>query len=95
VKGLTGHAQAIVPVRKCRDRNANPGKGEVGPLPAAHDLDPGASSAHLFGDDGRRAREAAGMTLAGLGAMVPSDGSKVENRIGTAQLVPEIRGRMR
>jgi hypothetical protein len=35
------------------------------------ELDPGASPAHFFGAEVRRAREAAGMTLADLAALVP------------------------
>jgi len=40
-------------------------------------LDPGASPLHFFGAEVRRAREAAGMTLAELGAAVPCDASTV------------------
>ena len=40
-------------------------------MPAKRDLDPGASPLHFFGAEVRRAREAAGMTLADLGAVVP------------------------
>ena len=46
-------------------------------MPAARDLNPGASPAHFFGAEVRRAREAARLTLAGLGAVVPCDGSTV------------------
>ena len=41
------------------------------------DLDPGASPLHFFGTEVRRAREAAGMTLAELGVRVPCDASTV------------------
>ncbi len=40
-------------------------------MPAKRDLDPGASPLHFFGAEVRRAREAADMTLADLGALVP------------------------
>ena len=46
-------------------------------MPAKRDLDPGASPLHFFGAEVRRAREAAGMTLADLGAAVPCDASTV------------------
>ncbi len=46
-------------------------------MPAKRDLDPGASPLHFFGAEVRRAREAAGMTLAELGAAVPCDASTV------------------
>ena len=46
-------------------------------MPAKRDLDPGASPLHFFGAEVRRAREAAGMTLADLGALVPCDASTV------------------
>jgi len=46
-------------------------------MPAVRDLDPAASPAHFFGAEVRRAREAAGLTLAGLGAVVPCDASTV------------------
>ncbi len=46
-------------------------------MPAKRDLDPGASPLHFFGAEVRRAREAAGMTLADLGATVPCDASTV------------------
>jgi hypothetical protein len=39
-------------------------------MPAIRELDPGASPAHFFGAEVRRARIAAGMTLAGLAATV-------------------------
>jgi transcriptional regulator with XRE-family HTH domain len=59
-------------------------------LPAARDLDPGASPAHFFGAEVRRAREAAGLTLADLGAVVPCDGSTV-SRIESGLLNPTER----
>ena len=46
-------------------------------MPAKRDLDPGASPLHFFGAEVRHAREAAGMTLADLGAAVPCDASTV------------------
>ncbi len=46
-------------------------------MPAKRDLDPGASPLHFFGAEVRRAREAAGLTLADLGAAVPCDASTV------------------
>jgi len=46
-------------------------------VPAKRDLDPGTSPLHFFGAEVRRAREAAGMTLADLGAAVPCDASTV------------------
>ena len=52
------------------------------------DLDPGASPLHFFGAEVRRAREAAGMTLAELGARVPCDASTVSpGGVGAAQPV--------
>jgi transcriptional regulator with XRE-family HTH domain len=59
-------------------------------LPAARDLDPGASPAHFFGAEVRRAREAAGLTLADLGAVVPCDASTV-SRIESGLLNPTER----
>jgi len=59
-------------------------------VPAARDLDPGASPAHFFGAEVRRAREAAGMTLAGLGALVPCDASTV-SRVESGLLSPTER----
>jgi len=59
-------------------------------MPAARDLDPAASPAHFFGAEVRRAREAAGMTLAGLGALVPCDASTV-SRIESGLLGPTER----
>ena len=50
-------------------------------MPAKRDLDPGASPLHFFGAEVRRAREAAGMTLADLGPVVPCDAStRVQDR---------------
>ena len=46
-------------------------------MPAKRDLDPASSPLHFFGAEVRRAREAAGMTLADLGAVVPCDASTV------------------
>ena len=54
------------------------------------DLDPGASPLHFFGAEVRRSREAAGMTLAGLGAAVPCDASTV-SRVESGQLSPTER----
>jgi transcriptional regulator with XRE-family HTH domain len=59
-------------------------------LPAARDLNPGASPAHFFGAEVRRAREAARMTLAELGAGVPCDASTV-SRIEAGLLSPSQR----
>ena len=56
-------------------------------MPAARDLNPGASPAHFFGAEVRRAREAARMTLADLGAAVPCDASTV-SRIESGLLSP-------
>jgi transcriptional regulator with XRE-family HTH domain len=59
-------------------------------MPAIRELDPGASPAHFFGAEVRRAREAAAMTLAGLGAAVPCDASTV-SRIEAGLLSPTER----
>jgi hypothetical protein len=59
-------------------------------LPAPRDLDPGASPAHFFGAEVRLAREAAGLTLADLGAIVPCDASTV-SRIESGLLNPPER----
>jgi len=59
-------------------------------MPAARDLDPGASPAHFFGAEVRRAREAAGRTLADLGGLVPCDASTV-SRIESGLLSPTER----
>src|ERR1035438_2899789 len=60
------------------------------PVPAARDLDPGASPAHFFGAEVRQARTSAGMTLAELGALVPCDASTV-SRIESGLLSPAER----
>jgi hypothetical protein len=59
-------------------------------VPAARDLDPGASPAHFFGAEVRHARASAGMTLAELGALVPCDASTV-SRIESGLLSPTER----
>ena len=59
-------------------------------MPAKRDLDPGASPLHFFGAEVRRAREAADMTLADLGALVPCDASTV-SKIEAGQLRPTER----
>jgi hypothetical protein len=59
-------------------------------MPAIRDLDPGASPAHFFGAEVRRARVAAGMTLADLAATVPCDASTV-SRIEAGTLSPARR----
>jgi len=59
-------------------------------MPAKRDLDPGASPLHFFGAEVRWAREAAGMTLADLGAVVPCDASTV-SKIEADQLRPTER----
>jgi transcriptional regulator with XRE-family HTH domain len=59
-------------------------------MPGKRDLDPGASPLHFFGAEVRRAREAAGMTLAELGASVPCDASTV-SRIESGLLSPAER----
>lgn len=51
------------------------------------DLDPGASPLAFFGSEVRRARTAAGMTLAELGALVPCDASTV-SRIEAGEREP-------
>ncbi len=56
-------------------------------MPAIRDLDPAASPAHFFGAEVRRARLAAGKTLAELGATVPCDASTV-SRIEAGTLSP-------
>jgi transcriptional regulator with XRE-family HTH domain len=53
-------------------------------------LDPGQSPLHFFGAEVRRAREAAGMTLADLAATVPCDASTV-SRIESGLLSPTER----
>jgi transcriptional regulator with XRE-family HTH domain len=57
---------------------------------SAKDLDPAASPMHFFGAEVRRARLAAGMTLADLGARVPCDASTV-SRIEGGTLSPTER----
>jgi Domain of unknown function (DUF5753)/Helix-turn-helix domain len=59
-------------------------------MPAKRDLDPAASPLHFFGAEVRRAREAAGMTLADLGVTVPCDASTV-SRIEAGRLHPTDR----
>jgi hypothetical protein len=59
-------------------------------MPAIRDLDPGASPAHFFGAEVRRARVAADMTLADLAATVPCDASTV-SRIEAGTLSPARR----
>jgi transcriptional regulator with XRE-family HTH domain len=56
----------------------------------AKELDPSASPAHFFGAEVRRAREAAHMTLADLGATVPCDASTV-SRVEAGILGPTER----
>ena len=46
-------------------------------MPRVRTLTPGASPTHFFGSEVRRAREAAGMPQAELGALVPCDKSVV------------------
>jgi hypothetical protein len=46
-------------------------------MPRIRTLTPGASPNHFFGSEVRRAREAAGMSQAELGALVPCDKSVV------------------
>jgi len=59
-------------------------------MPAIRDLDPTASPAHFFGGEVRRARMAAGMTLAELADTVPCDASTV-SRIEAGLLSPTER----
>ena len=59
-------------------------------MPGKRDLDPEMSPLHFFGAEVRRAREAAAMTLADLGARVPRDASTV-SRIESGQLSPAER----
>jgi transcriptional regulator with XRE-family HTH domain len=59
-------------------------------MPGKRDLDPETSPLHFFGAEVRRAREAAAMTLADLGARVPCDASTV-SRIESGQLSPAER----
>src|ERR1700758_1607049 len=85
LKGLGSHLQPAGPVRERRGRDASSCKGDG--MPGKRGLDPGASPLHFFGAEVRRDREAAGMTLAELGAMVPCDASTV-SRIESGQLSP-------
>jgi transcriptional regulator with XRE-family HTH domain len=59
-------------------------------MPAIRDLDPTASPAHHFGAEVRRARTAAGMTLADLASTVPCDASTV-SRIEAGEREPTER----
>jgi transcriptional regulator with XRE-family HTH domain len=59
-------------------------------MPTPRNLNPGASPAHFFGAEVRRAREAARMTLAELGVLVPCDASTV-SRIESGLLSPTER----
>jgi len=56
----------------------------------SRELDPAASPMHFFGAEVRRARQAAGMTLAELAALVPCDASTV-SRIEAGMLSPQER----
>ena len=57
-------------------------------MPRVRTLTPGESPMHHFGAEVRRAREAAGMTLAELGALMPVDKSSV-SRIEAGLTVPD------
>jgi transcriptional regulator with XRE-family HTH domain len=57
-------------------------------VPRVRKLDPSVSPLHFFGAEVRRAREAAGMTLAALGALVPCDASTV-SRVESGLLAPD------
>jgi transcriptional regulator with XRE-family HTH domain len=57
-------------------------------MPKKRTLTPGASPLHHFGSEVRRAREAAGLTLAELGALVPCDNSTV-SRIESGLISPD------
>lgn len=59
-------------------------------MPAIRELDGGTSPMHHFGSEVRRARTAAGMTLAELAATVPCDASTV-SRIEAGILAPDER----
>jgi hypothetical protein len=59
-------------------------------MPSVRELDPAASPLHFFGAEVRRARVAAGLTLAGLGATVPCDASTV-SRVEAGVLGPTER----
>src|ERR1700728_2406324 len=55
-------------------------------MPRVRTLTPGASPTHFFGSEVRRAREAAGMSQAELGALVPCDKSVVSRiEVGLVQ----------
>jgi transcriptional regulator with XRE-family HTH domain len=56
-------------------------------MPSVRELDPAASPMHFFGAEVRRARLAAGLTLADLGVLVPCDASTV-SRIEAGTLSP-------
>ena len=58
-------------------------------MPRVRKLDPTVSPLHSFGAEIRRAREAAGMTLAEFGALVPCDASRV-SRIEAGLLMPDV-----
>lgn len=57
-------------------------------MPRVRKLDPTVSPLHFFGAEIRRAREAAGMTLAEFGTLVPCDASRV-SRIEAGLLMPD------
>jgi transcriptional regulator with XRE-family HTH domain len=59
-------------------------------MPSVKELDPTASPMHFFGAEVRRARLAAGLTLAELGAIVPCDASTV-SRVEAGTLGPTER----
>jgi transcriptional regulator with XRE-family HTH domain len=59
-------------------------------MPRGKALTPSASPLHHFGSEVRRAREAAGMTQAELGALVPLDKSAV-SRIEAGLTAPDLR----
>jgi hypothetical protein len=88
LKGLGGYLQPAGPMRQLAGLAAIPRKGDG--MAGKRDLDPGASPLHFFGAEVRRSREAAGMTLAGLGAAVPCDASTV-SRVESGQLSPTER----
>lgn len=57
-------------------------------MPRVRTLTPGASPMHFFGSEVRRAREAAGLPQAELGALVPCDKSVV-SRIEAGLVQPD------
>jgi transcriptional regulator with XRE-family HTH domain len=57
-------------------------------MPRIRTLTPGASPAHFFGSEVRRAREAAGMSQSELGALVPCDKSAV-SRVEAGLIAPD------